>query len=420
MGQERSAIDNSAIQTTKQSARPARQAAWQAIFGTLSLLGVLVASALLRKLAEAYESAPMADFSTALLFTPCTLAALTLGWRTWPSLPWKLLLGIALLLAVAFPCRMAIAVPDLWNPPKAASAQASYWWQVTLLHWCLFMMAAITTSRALQWITGFGIWPISQVYPSKTNPPAPLTLGRMLILLILFAVAAGLYQAWVRVWYPNIVVAPGSPSELWGNLPGTVSPDQSSFGVAGNPASQKAAYPVGPPTWYQWFPIDAMPWANGLIGGLLIPFHWLFLAWVLGFAKSIHRNVRRLIIPSLLAWVLVAAGLRIATTKLYFNHRIMWGADIAISTEWAGGEQDWFGRTIHSVRVWLYSWIDLTLGIPWGVLGSQQNWDTRAISYQVMQGAIQVGLTILSIYWLRALGYRVGPYETSTSHRPRP
>lgn len=412
MERERSAIDNSAIKTTKQSARAARQASRQAIIVSLSLLGVIVAGALLRKLAEAYESAPMADFSTALLFTPCTLAAITLGWRTWPSLPWKLLLGIALLLAIAFPCRMAIAVPDLWNPPKAASAQASYWWQVTLLHWCLFLVAAITTSRAVQWTTGFGIWPSSKAYP-----PAPLTLGRMLSLLVLFAISAILYQAWVRAWYPYIVVAPESPSELWGNFPGTVSPDQSSFGAANNPASQKTAYPVGPPRWYQWFPIDAMPWANGLIGGLLLPVHWLFLAWALGFAKSTHRNIRQLIIPSLLAWVLVAAGLRFATTKLYFNHRIMWGADLAISSEWAGGEQNWFGQTIHSVRVWLYSWIDLTLGIPWGILGAQQAWDTRAIAYQVMQGAIQVVLTILSIYWLRGLGYRVGPYEKPVVYR---
>lgn len=229
---------------------------------------------------------------------------------------------------------MAIAVPDLWNTQKTASAQASYWWQVTLLHWCLFLIAAITTSRAIQWITGFGIWPGSNAYP-----PAPLTLGRMLILLVLFSIATILYQAWVRAWYPYIVIAPESPSKLWSELPAIVSPDQGSFGVAGNPVSQKATYPAGPPTWYQWFPIDAMPWANGLIGGLLLPFHWLFLAWVLGFAKSIQRNVRRLIIPLLLAWVLVAAGLRFATTKLYFSHRILWVAFMAKSSEWAGGSE---------------------------------------------------------------------------------
>jgi hypothetical protein len=406
MAKEYSAIDHSAIKPPQQSAWPARQAARQAIIVSLSLLGLILIGALLRKLAEAYESAPAADLSTALLFTPCSLAALTLGWRTWPSLPWKLFLGIALLLAVAFPCRMAIAVPDLWDSQKAASAQASYWWQVTMLHWCLFLLAAITTSRAIQWITGFGIWPISKAYP-----PAPLTLGRMLILLILFAVTAIVYQAWVRVWYPYLVVASEGPSGLWDNLPAIVKPNQGSFGAAGNPASQIAAYPSGPPTWYQWFPIDAMPWANGLIGGLLLPFHWLFLAWVLGFAKSTHRNIRRLIIPSLLAWVLVAAGLRFATTKLYFSHQIMWGADVAIASEWAGGEPNWVSGIMHTVRVWLYSWIDLTLGIPWGILRLQQAWDARAISHQVMQGAIQVGLTILSIYWLRAWGYRVGPYE---------
>ena len=79
-----------------------------------SLVALVLLAAALRSTAQSLQSEPLADLSTALLFTPCSLAAVTLGWRTWSAFPWISLLGIILCLAVAFPSRMLIAVPQLF------------------------------------------------------------------------------------------------------------------------------------------------------------------------------------------------------------------------------------------------------------------------------------------------------------------
>jgi hypothetical protein len=352
-----------------------------------SILAVIVLAAALRTFAQSLQSEPLADLSTALLFTPCSLAAITLGWRTWAALPWKLLLAIALCLAVAFPARMLISLPisfsGLWSPDSFARDEAAYWWWVTLLHWLLFIGAASSVCRVIQWCTGFGLWPMSVVQQSNeaggVAQAKSLTTGRLLILVAVFACAMMLYQSWVRAWYPTLFISAQSDIALQGDI----APQRANEG--------SYLYPPGPPAWYQLFPIASMPWANGLIGGLLLPIHWMFIAWVLGFAKS-NRSMWTLTIgPMLIGWVFVAAGLRLLTTKLYFAHRMIF-ADY----ESSNGILD--------------DWIKWTLGGPVSFLVQQAPY-SPAFSHQVVQAAIQLALTMMSIIWLQWIGYRLGRYK---------
>jgi hypothetical protein len=311
-----------------------------------SLLAVIVLAAALRNLAQSLQSEPLADLSTALLFTPCSLAAITLGWRTWAALPWKLLLVIALCLVVAFPARMLISLPisfsGLWSPDSFARDEAAYWWWVTLLHWLLFIGAASSVCRVIQWCTGFGLWPMSVGQQSNeaggVAQAKSLTMGRLLILVAVFACAMMLYQSWVRAWYPSLFISPQSD----------LAPQRASEG--------NYLYPPGPPAWYQLFPIASMPWANG--------------------------------------WVFVAAGLRLLTTKLYFAHRMIF-ADY----ESSNGILD--------------DWIKWTLGGPVSFLVQQAPY-SPAFSHQVVQAAIQLALTMLSIIGLQWIGYRLGRYKKGT------
>ena len=324
-----------------------------------SLVAVVLLAAALRSTAQSLQSEPLADLSTALLFTPCSLAAVTLGWRTWSAFPWISLLGIILCLAVAFPSRMLIAVPQLFSATNLDGFEARYWWQITLLHWCLFILAASIVFRVVQWLTGIGLWPTSPRERELRTAPKKLTVGRILLLLMLFSIAAWVYQALVRAWYPYL--------------------------------AQSAVSPQAMAAWYQWFPVGAMPWANGLIGGLLLPIHWWVIARALEFAKSDRPKVPVVGVMMLIGWVFVAGGLRLVTTKLYFTHRVLFA-----EAENANGI--------------IGDWIEWTLGIPVNFFVYQAN-HGPAFSHQVVQGAIQVVLTILSITWLQWIGYRVGRYE---------
>jgi len=332
-----------------------RRAGWIAA----SLFAVIPLAAALRSFAQSLQSEPLADLSTALLFTPCSLAAVTLGWRSWSAFPLKSLLGIILCLAVAFPARMLIAIPQLFSATNLEGYEARYWWQITLLHWCLFILAASTVFRVVQWLTGIGLWPTSPRERELSAAPKKLTVGRILLLLMLFSIAAWVYQALVRAWYPYLAQPEASPQAM--------------------------------AAWYQWFPAGAMPWANGLIGGLLLPVHWLFVARALEFAKSDRSKLLLVSVPMLVGWVFVAGALRLVTTKLYFTHRVLFAE-------------------AESVNGILGDWIEWTLGIPVNFFVYQAN-PGPAFSHQVVQGAIQVLLTILSISWLQWIGYRVGRYE---------
>jgi hypothetical protein len=58
----------------------------------------------------------------------------------------------------------------------------------------------------------------------------------------------------------------------------------------------------------------------------------------------------------------------------------------------------------------LDDWIKWTLGGPVSFLVQQAPY-SPAFSHQVVQAAIQLALTMLSIIWLQWIGYRLGRYK---------
>ena len=305
-------------------------------------------------------SSPLAnDFSNALLFLPATLATMWLGWRRFSSNS----LLVALPLAISFYVRFQVSwwetdfatirTTNRFLPPR------DFLFNLQLAHWLLFLTAGAFVARTLQWGLKVGIWRKQQTANTALQepPPAPLSLLRWMIIMTVIALGSLLYQTWYR-----------------------------SFHVVGSPA------------WHELFPVGSRAWAAGLIGGLLIPIHWLAIAWVLApnadsrkpssATASLFLFFKIAIL--LCAWCAIATLLRHASNHLYFYNPTFF-----IPAEDAEG-------TMAS------RWILYSLGLPF-IPAVDRRWDAVPWQTEAVQATIQTALTVASIRWIAKMGFRVGP-----------
>ncbi|MFM2011240.1 MAG: hypothetical protein RLZZ396_24, partial [Planctomycetota bacterium] len=61
-----------------------------------------------------------------------------------------------------------------------------------VLHWLGFLIVAITTGKAVQWVCGIGI----RLIDAQNRMPKTLSLARMALLVTLCAAVALTYQRW--------------------------------------------------------------------------------------------------------------------------------------------------------------------------------------------------------------------------------
>ena len=330
----------------------------------------------MRQLALALESPLAAELSNAILFAPCSLAAIWIAWRTKPTCrpSWLGAPLIAIGLILCFLARYQIALganagansiagPDV---PGYCSSQ-SFWIAMQAAHWLVFLAAGALVAKVLQWSTGIGIWSIRSDSPD--TEPGSLSLAKLLALTLLCAGLIAAYQRWVLAWLPDLI-----STEL-------------------------------KPTWYQFFPVGSRPWVAGLLGGLLVPIHWLAIASILILlGRNRHRNIP-LCVVLLGAWCLVAACLQVGCSSLYFY---------SMSPSWIipnGSGDSWSGAR----------WVEYSIGIPYNIAlygqgpGGLAGTEQKQFWFYCLRGLIQTCFVTLAILGLDRLGLRVGFYGERVS-----
>ena len=336
----------------------------------------ILSGAAVRQLAILLESPFAAELSNAILFAPCSLAAIWIAWRTkatcrpsWLGMP---LIAIGLILCflaryhIALGAKAganAIAGPDV---PGYCSSQ-SFWIAMQAAHWLVFLAAGALVAKILQWGTGIGIWSIRSA--SQDTEPGSLSLAKLLALTLLSAGLIAAYQRWVLAWLPDLI---GTESK---------------------------------PTWYQFFPVGSRPWVAGLLGGLLLPIQWLAIASILILlGRNRHRNIP-LCVVLLGAWCLVAACLQAVCNSLYFH---------SMSPSWIipnGSGDGWSWASWSGAR-----WVEYSIGIPYNISlygqgsGGLAGTEQKQFWFYCLRGLVQTCLVTLAILGLQRLGLRVGFY----------
>jgi hypothetical protein len=333
----------------------------------------ILSGAAVRQLAILLESPFAAELSNAILFAPCSLATIWIAWRTqatckpfWLGMP---LIAIGLILCFLARYQIALAANagsnaiDLPDVPGYCS-QPSFWIAMQAAHWLVFLAAGALVAKVLQWSTGIGIWSIRSAL--QDTKPGSLSLAKLLALTLLSAGLIAAYQRWVLAWLPDLI---GTESK---------------------------------PTWYQFFPVGSRPWVAGLLGGLLLPIHWLAIASILILlGRNRHRNIP-LCVVLLGAWCLVAACLQAVCSSLYFY---------SMSPSWIldGSSASWSGAR----------WVEYSIGVPYNIprygfgSGDFAGTEQKQFWFYCVRGLVQTCLVTLAILGLNRLGLRVGFYGDS-------
>ena len=335
----------------------------------------ILSGAAVRQLAILLESPFAAELSNAILFAPCSLATIWIAWRTkatcrpsWLGMP-LIAIGLILCFLARYQIALganaganAIAGPDV---PGYCSSQ-SFWIAMQAAHWLVFLAAGALVAKILQWGTGIGIWSIRSA--SQDTKPGSLSLAKLLALTLLSAGLIAAYQRWVLAWLPDLI---GTESK---------------------------------PTWYQFFPVGSRPWVAGLLGGLLLPIHWLAIASILILlGRNRHRNIP-LCVVLLGAWCLVAACLQAVCSSLYFY---------SMSPSWIpnGSGASWPSNSWSGAR-----WVEYSIGIPYNISlygqgsGGLAGTEQKQFWFYCLRGLVQTCLVTLAILGLHRLGLRVGFY----------
>ena len=319
----------------------------------------------MRQLAILLESPFAAELSNAILFAPCSLATIWIAWRTkatcrpsWLGMP-LIAIGLILCFLARYQIALganaganAIAGPDV---PGYCSSQ-SFWIAMQAAHWLVFLAAGALVAKILQWGTGIGIWSIRSA--SQDTKPGSLSLAKLLALTLLSAGLIAAYQRWVLAWLPDLIGAESKP------------------------------------TWYQFFPVGSRPWVAGLLGGLLLPIHWLAIASILILlGRNRHRNIP-LCVVLLGAWCLVAACLQAVCNSLYFY---------SMSPSWIPNGSG-------------ARWVEYSIGVPYNIprygqgSGGLAGTEQKQFWFYCLRGLVQTCLVTLAILGLHRLGLRVGFY----------
>lgn len=332
-----------------------------------SLFGIgtcILAGAAVRQIAIQLESPIAAELSNAVLFTPCSLAAIWIGWRTESTYKpfWLGPCLIAMALTICFLARYQIAVGanSIAGPTVSGYCSSqSFWVAMQAAHWLVFLAAGGLVAKVLQWTTRIGIWSnhgddLQNREPGNREPGA-LSLAKLLALMTLCAVLIAAYQRWVLAWSPGLTRTYSSP------------------------------------TWFQLFPVGSRPWVAGLLGGLLLPIHWLAIASILNlFGRDRTRNVP-LCVGLLGTWCLVAACLQAGCSELYFPN--------AIEPLEPSQPAETLAR-----------WVEYSIGRPYTGI-SFAGIEKTPFWFYCLRSVLQSCLVNLGILWLWGLGMRVGFYR---------
>lgn len=320
----------------------------------------------LRKLAEQSELEPIAEASGAVLFTPCSLTAIWIAWKLSRPSQNRLIEPILLASLLAICCLARFLVtsyhPTLIFGKNISSycSQTSFWLSIQYLHWLGFLLTAISTAKFLQWISGIGI----RSTEGQNLAAKPLCVSRLALLVTFCAAVAFAYQRWFLCFSAEIIRTAESP------------------------------------TWFQFFPVGSRAWAAGLIGGLLLPFHWLAITLIFELTKVSNRpdSYRLLCLiarPALLViWCLLATGLNLASSKLYFDNMIL-----------LTGESTFWTRCL-----------EYSIGIPYAFAALVTHDEPEAAFY-LFKATIQMAIVLTSIWWLSNLGYQVGFHGDLSSNQ---
>jgi len=275
--------------------------------------------------------------------------SVTTMWMGWnlsqpPKNRWIGPIFVALLLSVACTCRFFIATyPSVYGPASAGFvAPKVFWFAMQVAHWICFLIVGTTIAKFIQWSSGVGIWPIH----APTRKPAAFSIAKLGLAVTLIAMATLAYQRWFQSWSPGILAREESPA------------------------------------WYEFFPYGSQPWVTGLVGGMLVPIHWLAITAIMN--QNYSSRWAKLALGSILlaAWLLAAAALQAACSKLYFRNPII---------------------TLPSLE----PWIRYSIGQPYVPLAIYTATDPP-FTFYMFKALLQIGLVLLVIQWIASLGYRIG------------
>jgi len=331
---------------------------WTECFKTMAIC--IATGAILRQIAIYLESFLIDELSNAILFLPCTVAAIWVAWGlpTPPKNPWMTAGMVVNLLGISCICRFRIvSYPTLENATyiNGYCSPISFWLALQGIHWLGFFATAAIVAKFIQWTTGVGISPT----PSPPLKTQPLSINKLGLLITLCALICAAYQRWFVSLSPGIIRTEDSPN------------------------------------WHQFFPVGSRPWAAGLIGGLLLPVHWLAIASILTRTQDPPQTGsrtlnKRFLRQGLLAlWCLAAAGLQIACSKLYFSNLII---------------PDGWNR-----------WIEYSIGQPYNVAAIAYTADEPPLGFYLFKAFLQICLVLLAIEWIKKLGFRIAFYNNPTN-----
>ena len=343
---------------------------WRACFKALGCC--VLAGIFLRAVANNSESQTLAEISNMVLFLPCSVAAVWAAWGLCPRtrLPyrdWGSLAALGLFLFVACIARFAIAsYPWNFQSPgvQGYSWPVTFWLGTQLVHWLGCFVVAFGVAKIIQWVFGIAVFPYGpQPSQSEYHLPGSLSVAKLCWVVTLCACAAFAYQRWFLSLAPGIVPAETSPA------------------------------------WFELFPVGSRPWVAGLVGGILIPIHWLAVIFISDCSQMLNTNPDRFESPNLnrlllrtsylALWCLAAAVIQAISAKLYFSNLIL------PPTAWSEPIGQWS-------RLMEYS-----IGQPY-IVPAFQALEDPPLGFYLFKAALQTCLVLVSVAWLRNLGYRIG------------
>jgi hypothetical protein len=316
---------------------------WFACFKAAALC--ILTGGALRQIAIQTQTPAIDEVANAILFMPCAVASVWVAWsltaRSRSS--W---LGAGMLTCLLGTCCLArfriAAYPMLETAPSISGycSPITFWLGLQCIHWLGFFVIATAIAKILQWTTGIGIGPVDSNHPN----PSALSIAKLGLLITCCALITAAYQQWFLRILPGIIRTNDSPA------------------------------------WYQFFPIGSRPWVAGWIGGLLLPFHWLAIAAILGIKPLLLQQVL------IGAWLLAATALQIACSKLYFSNLIL---------------PDDLSR-----------WFEYSIGQPY-IVAAIYVADEPPVGFYLFKALVQFCLVLVAIRWIRSFGLRIAFYPSA-------
>ena len=271
------------------------------------------------------------------LFHPASMIVIWLGWKT--GLRVVDLLSAAIVAILSFGVWNAIMLPGLRSDLLERTLVSN------AIHWGLFLIVGVASARYVQWGATIGIWAEKKKARGVTQmAPARLSLRKLFLLTAIAAVFA--------VAYKSLVLQPSRVSVRT--------------------------------TWISFFPLQTKPIISAILGGALVPIHWLVIFAILK-SQSFRLAGLILLIPCLmfLRWFIGA---------------IYWDSPLAFP----GSDTLDFGAVLE-LDTRRYASYELAFSQPYPApVQLSVGWSVYAV-----EAVAQLSFILLAIQWFRLVGYRV-------------